>query len=337
MRWFEKKWPALLFFPLSLLYGGVTALRNVCYDIGVFKRLRVDCPVISVGNITVGGTGKTPTVQMLVHVLLNRGKRPVIISRGYGRKSKGTVIVSDGRKVIASAAEAGDEPLMLAQNCRGAAVIVDADRVRAAKLAIERFQPDAIVLDDGFQHRRLARDLDIVVVRGKQPFGNGFCLPAGPLREPLTSLARADLLLVTGAEKEPLPINASLPTVKARYEMIDCISASGKAIAGRDLAGKRAVAFCGLGNPNNFYQMMQSAGVNLCRLLTFNDHHSYAERDLDMINKTAQDNQAELILTTEKDWVKLESARLDERWMRVRMVLEVDDLLPIMSRFEKII
>lgn len=339
MRWFDKKWPALLLFPLSLLYGGVMELRNAFYHLGIFKSRRVACPVISVGNITVGGTGKTPAVQMLVNELLKRGKRPVIISRGYGRKSKGTVVVSDGKTVFASAAEAGDEPLMLAHNCPGTAVIVDADRVRAAELAIERFQPDVIVLDDGFQHRKIARDVDIVAVRRTQPFGNGFCLPAGPLREPLHHLFRAHLVLVTGDDDAPLPNleKYQLSIVTAHYEMIDCVSVSGAVLSPDELVGRRALVFCGLGNPHNFLKTVKNIGVNISCFKTFKDHHIFDERDIAAIKRAADDEQVELILTTEKDWVKLETSWMDARWMRVRMALKSVDSKLFVSRFEKII
>lgn len=338
MRWFETKWPALLLSPLAAVYVFFVQLRNFFYDLGWLKSERVNCVVISVGNITVGGTGKTPAVQFLVNDLKDRGKTVVIISRGYGRKSRETVVVSDGCRILASVTEAGDEPLMLAHNCPGAVIIVDSNRVRAAKLAVLRFKPDVIVLDDAFQHRKIARDLNIVALRRSQPFGNGFCLPVGPLREPLFNIRRADLLLVTGDENLPLPALEKFhrPVLTAGYEVTDLMSINGKITEPSALFGKKAIVFCGLANPKNFHLTLEKTGVNICAFLTFKDHYFYTARDIDMIKIKVDQLEADVVMTTEKDWVKLSESWLDERWLKVRVVLSISKNFDWVSLVEKI-
>ncbi len=198
MAFFDTKWPAALLWPLSRLYGSAIGRRNRRYDTGQAAASRLPSPVISVGNLVVGGTGKTPTVVFLARWLQERGKKVCVISRGYRRKSKGLVLVADGERICSTAELSGDEPILLAQELPGAVVVVDADRVEAGRYAIQRFKPDLILLDDGFQHRRLHRDLDIVTFKGVQDLGNGWLLPAGPLREPAASLDRADLFWFNG-------------------------------------------------------------------------------------------------------------------------------------------
>jgi tetraacyldisaccharide 4'-kinase len=338
MRWFETKWPAVLLFPLAALYAFLVQLRNFFYDQGWLKSQRVICAVISVGNITVGGTGKTPAVQFLANDLKARGKTVAVISRGYGRESRGSVVVADGCSILASVTEAGDEPLMLAHNCPGAVVIVDSNRVRAAKLAILQFKVNVIVLDDGFQHRKIARDLNIVALRRTQSFGNGFCLPAGPLREPLFNIRRADLLLVTGDENLPMPELEKFhrPVLSAGYELTDFMSVNGNVIEASALFNKRAVVFCGLANPQNFSSTLEKTGVKICEFLTFKDHYFYTSRDILEIKSKVDQLKADVVLTTEKDWVKLSESWLDERWLKVRMTLNLKNRAAIVSLIEKI-
>jgi tetraacyldisaccharide-1-P 4'-kinase len=192
----------LLLIPLSWLYTVGIQLRNVLYTHGVFKARRLPCRVISVGNITVGGTGKTPTVITIVKYLQREGIRVVVLLRGYKRHAREKVtIVSDGEKVCVSPAESGDEAYMMAENLNGVPVIVGKCRYLAGQVALERFKVDVLLLDDGFQHRQLARDLDILTLSATHPFGSPeMLIPAGTLREPPSSLRRADLILLTHAD-----------------------------------------------------------------------------------------------------------------------------------------
>ena len=173
-------------------------LRALFYEIGIFRVKRLPLPVISVGNITMGGTGKTPTVILIARELMARGKRVAVLTRGYGGSLEGeTRIVSDGEKLFLSPAEAGDEPCLLASSLPGLMVVMGSDRYRAGCLALKELSPDCFILDDGFQHQRLGRDLDILLLDGTAPFNNGWTLPAGFLREPISAVSRADLVILT--------------------------------------------------------------------------------------------------------------------------------------------
>ncbi len=199
---------------LSLPYGGAVAARNRLYDEGLLKQEKLPCPVISVGNLTVGGTGKTPTVIFMAHLLRDHGYRPAVLSRGYGGNANAPVnVVSDGNQILMGWREAGDEPILIARAAPGIPVLTGSRRLLTGRAAVETFGADALILDDAFQHRSLFRDIDIVLLDAARPFGNGFLLPRGPLREPPDSLRRADILLRTGdAENvEPLREAASVP------------------------------------------------------------------------------------------------------------------------------
>ena len=299
MTLFERKWPALLLWPLSNIYRFFVAIRNLFYDIGLFKSYAVDAFVISVGNITVGGTGKTPTVQYLANTFISLNKKVAIISRGYGRQSRGTVLVSDGQRIVVSVADAGDEPFLLAQSCRGAVVFVDSNRVRAAEFAVDRFKPDVIVLDDAFQHRRIERDFDLLTFRAGNPVGNGFCLPAGPLREPVRNISRAHALLFNGSGgPEKSKFAGKMPHIFfAEYRpraLLSQYSESELAI----LREKRVYAFCGLANPVGFKDTLEKLNVNLLGFTAFKDHHSFNTKDVLKIKKAAAELSAEIIVTT---------------------------------------
>ena len=188
--------------PLGWLYGRIADLRNALYDRGVLRSHPLAARTISIGNITTGGTGKTPLVAHVAEILAERGEKVCILTRGYGRENpKDRVLVSDGVNVLADAKQGGDEPVELARKLLGKAVVVaDADRVSAAKWAKEKFGVTAFVLDDGFQHRRAERDVDIICIDATNPFGGGKMLPAGRLREPLHNLERADAVVITSAD-----------------------------------------------------------------------------------------------------------------------------------------
>ena len=196
MDYFTRKWPGIFLWPFSLLYGLGMQARNFCYEKKIFKTHKVDCPVISVGNITVGGTGKTPTVAYLAKWFLAKGKKVAVLSRGYARASKGTVVVATYKGIVSNVKSAGDEAFMLSQQLKGVPIVVDENRVRGAEKLVRQFAPDIILLDDGFQHRRLFRDVDILSINAGFGLGNGFVLPAGPLREFAFNMKRGDLYWV---------------------------------------------------------------------------------------------------------------------------------------------
>src|SRR5690242_9640252 len=255
--------------PFGALYSAAVKARAAGYQNHFLKTHRVSAPVISVGNITVGGTGKTPLVQWLAERLADRGQKVCILTRGYRRENvKQQVIVSDGEHVLSDVAHAGDEPMMLAQSLmRKSAVVCHADRVAAAAWAIEHFKSDVLLLDDGFQHRRLARDLDIVTIDATNPFGNGRLLPAGILREPIKSLSRADCIVLTRIPDEGVTnladrvrslTNASIFQSRMTIQGFHWLDANKH---GKDASDVRqpVAAFCGIGNPRAFFEQLRAA------------------------------------------------------------------------------
>lgn len=323
-------------YTLSLAYGGAVRLRNVLYDGGLLGVKRLPRPVVSVGNITAGGTGKTPMVIFLTKLLRERGYRPAVLSRGYRGKGEGRVnVVSDGDHVTASPAEAGDEPFLIASST-GAAVLTGADRFATGSHAVERLGADILVLDDAFQHRRLFRDVDILLLDADRPFGNRCLLPRGPLREPVNGLIRADMIVLTRSgedsgespvegelrakypgipvfravrqPKEIVPLSAgSFPPIQA-----DPLESSPSSPQKREqgfpsesLQGRRVCAFAGIANPDSFRKTLASLGAETVAFLTFPDHHRYRVEDIEAVRKAAEKGKCEITLTTEKDGVKL--------------------------------
>ena len=307
-------------FALSFIYGGIIRLRVMAYQKRVLKSNALPRPALSVGNITTGGTGKTPTVIALARLFRQRGLRVAILTRGYRRKSAAAhlVVTTDS-----TADEVGDEPLLIWKslnqcepNAAEIPVIVGSDRHASGLLALERFQPDIFLLDDGFQHLRLRRDCDLVLIDATNPFGGGRVLPAGFLREPLTQLARASAFVITRSDEiaDCAPILATLrrinPAAPVFYGVhaFDALRRIGEN-APTDLAefqGKRLLAVCGLGNPASFQRLIRGCGLTLAATLDFHDHHRYAEEDIQHINAMIRQYGIDGILTTEKDEPKLQ-------------------------------
>ncbi len=271
--------------------------------------------VISVGNITLGGTGKTPLVALLARILQEREKRVAVLSRGYRRRGKGIKIVSDGKKILSNPQEAGDEPYLLARNLNTIPVIVGKDRVQAGRLATEKFASEILLLDDGFQYLKLKRDLDIVVIDAANPFGNGHLLPRGILREPLSSLKRAHLFCLTRVDQARKlgELENRLNTVNPETPIVECIHRpcflrklpDGPQVGLERVSGRRVVAFSAVGNPEGFEQSLVGLGAQLVGRMRFKDHHRYSVKDLERIARLAQNSQAQMIVTTGKDSVNL--------------------------------
>lgn len=302
---------------ISMPYRAVVGLRNELYDHGVRRIEKLDCPVISVGNITVGGTGKTPMVIAIARLLLEKGHHPAVISRGYGGKAgNGVRIVSDGHEIKAGYREAGEEAVLIANSVADVPVLTNPDRTLAGRVALKRFGIDMLILDDAFQHRRLHRDLDIVMVDALRPFANGLMLPAGPLRESSASLHRAHILIRTGPDRSSheQPDDAALFRKAGFHGIIlrgvhkpqALIHPTGKDILPLDtLRGKKIVAFSGIGRPEHFRKTLLDLGAELAAFHTFPDHHAYRTADLEQIQDTFRQSGASWIITTQKDQVKL--------------------------------
>jgi tetraacyldisaccharide 4'-kinase len=322
-----------VFSILGKIYGGVMNTRNRLYDKGVFDSFDLGARTISVGNITTGGTGKTPLVAYIAKYLIEKGETVCILTRGYGRRDpKKRVLVSAGRNILAVPGDAGDEPVELAKKLNGKAVIIaDADRVSAGEWAKREFGVTRFVLDDGFQHRRVKRDLDIVCIDATNPFGGGEVLPAGRLREPLGNLARADAIVITRSdlvenisnlrsEISNLAPDAKIFAAQNRSQIFDIKTGSKVSV------GEEAVlAFCGLGNPEGFFKQIALDGIDVLSKRSFRDHYQYEQSDIDDLEQEARRVGADRFLTTAKDAVKLSDLNFEIPILVMEINVEIDD------------
>lgn len=288
----------------SLGYRAAIAVRNLGYDRGWLEVHRAGVPVVSVGNLTVGGTGKTPMVEWVARWFRRRARRVVILSRGYGQVEG-----------------LNDEGRVLEENLPDVPHLQDPDRVRSARIAVEELEAEVLVLDDGFQHRRLARDLDLVLLDALEPWGLRHLLPRGLLREPPSSLRRADLVvlsradLVSPVERSAIRAAAErrvgdLRWVEARHAPMNLVDSEGVVYPLDEIEGQPLAAFCGIGNPESFRRTLAPLCGSLLDLRVFPDHHAYDAADVESLIAWAQSIGADLVLTTQKDLVKLRCARL---------------------------
>jgi tetraacyldisaccharide 4'-kinase len=298
---------------LESVYSIGVGLRNRAYDMEAFKSVRIPLKIISVGNLTVGGSGKTPFVDLVVRKLIPR--RAGILSRGYGGKSGEPVhVVSDGSSLSSPPPVSADEPYMLARKLKGVPVVCAPDRETGATFMAKRFGLDAIVLDDGFQRRSVHRDLDILLVDATAPFGSARLIPLGPLREPVTGARRADIIVITNAK------NAGKDRIESLKKDIRAAAGADKPIVtaggrgtgffGVDGSQVRAPTgpaflFCGIANPDRFEESLISEGVAVAGRMVFPDHHQYSNDDIARIFHEARKSGAVAIITTEKDTARL--------------------------------
>lgn len=322
--------------PLSLLYGAVTRTRLSLYRRGTFQTTKLDRPVISIGNITTGGTGKTPLVEYVAKTIAKQGKKVCILTRGYGRKDPHLqVIVSDGYGVLASPDEAGDEPYLLATKLAGlSAVISSADRIAAAREAIKDFGTDCFVLDDGFQHLRLARDLNVVTIDATNPWGGGRLLPHGRLRESTEGMRRADCVVLTRCDllasvdalrEDVSRLTGGKPVFESQMRMVRVTPLKN---GGETLVPPgRVAAFCAIGNPRSFFESLRQAGYELAIERSFPDHHVYSQEEIDSVNRAAKDAGANVLITTAKDAVKLRTLSFSMPCYVVEIEIAIDNLV----------
>jgi tetraacyldisaccharide 4'-kinase len=287
---------------LSKLYGAVMARRNARFDAHTRPIVEIDAPVISVGNISAGGTGKTPVVHLVVDLLRAAGRRPAVVLRGYRRRSRGLVVVHNGERILVTSDVSGDEAMLHAMRLN-VPVVVSEDKVEAAAWAAGTLPCDVVVVDDGFQHRALHRDLDIVLV--DEASLHGQLLPKGRLREPLTSLHRADVVLCMGAVR-PDDVR---PWVRREALVFPCRMETDVAVMATDRStilppGASVLPAAGIANPDRFVRSLTQAGYRVGEPMLFRDHHRYTKRDLDRLCAAAAASSSTLVVT-DKDAVKL--------------------------------
>jgi tetraacyldisaccharide 4'-kinase len=315
-------------------WGGERRMRRYCA-----QRRTLDAPVISVGNLTMGGTGKTPCVLRLAELLRREGRRPGILTRGYGREApEKSLVLAAGSKVASYLS--GDEPQLFVRSGL-APVGVGADRVHTGTLLLQNFDVDVLLLDDGFQHVRLARNVDIVLIDALQPFGGGGLFPLGRLREPLSGLARAHIVLITRSafsdlvpaiEREVRRWNSGAPVFRAGVRPLAWVEhATGEEFPLDAPPFRRAGAFCGLGNPLSFRRTLAMVGIEPAAWVEFEDHHKYRPGEIERIAEQTRGAGGDAMLTTEKDMVNLcaecdsLAAPLKIYWLKVGMEIERED------------
>ena len=306
--------------PISPLYSSLMSCRAACYQKNLFKQHIVGVPVISVGNLTMGGTGKTPMVMMLARQLQEAGYNPGIISRGYGGEAKNDVnVVSDGQSVRLSAAEAGDEPCLLAAMLPGIPVLTGKKRILPCQAAVSNYGVDIILLDDGFQHLSVKRNVDIVLFNATVLAGNSRVFPAGDLREPVKALNRTDLFVLTGVNDENQERSEAfetllqqrfpaIPVFSVKNNLPEILTIDNQAVPIEELANP--LSFCGIANPERFFSSLSALGIQPDAQVIFRDHVKYGDKELGRLKSEIASKDIDCIITTSKDLVKLRGVDL---------------------------
>lgn len=299
---------------LSSIYRVIVQLRNRAYESGLLRTRRAPVPVISVGNITAGGSGKTPVVEHVLHQLIARDVKPAVLTRGYRRESKGLVVVSDGSGRYSDTRESGDEAMQIARKFPAVPVIACEKRNAGARHAIDHCGAEVLVLDDAFQHRAIARDLDIVVFDASEERDRHRMLPVGRLREPLGNLARADLIVLSRCDSavdcdavaQSVCAHTEAPAVRTAFAVHSLrMLESGERSDPNALEGRDVFAFCGIGTPAAFEHTLRSLGMNVRELVSFRDHHWYSIEDMQRLIRRSEELGVDALLTTEKDAVRI--------------------------------
>ena len=323
---------------LAYVYSAGLKAYLLPYRIGIRRQAQLPCPVISIGNLSVGGTGKTPMTQLVCRLLTKRGVKPCILSRGYrGKHEYGQGVVSTESRVELNASDAGDEAYLLARSLPGVPVIVGKDRRKTGRMAIERFHPDAVVLDDGMQFYQLRRDLDIVLIDAQRPFDNGWTFPRGLLREPPSHIRRAGCVVITNVDKvdqrslgqvrqQVERLARTLPIFEARYcarRLAPLDGSSDRTVEW--LRGRKVAALSGLGNPENFERQIIAGGGVIVHSLRLGDHDQPTMTALTEMMEEAQRSGAEAIIVTEKDAVKLPPIGRPLPFLSLEVAMQIDD------------
>ena len=341
-----------VFFVLSRVYRNVIQFRLWMYDKGIHRRMPLGCLVVSIGNLTCGGTGKTPVVEVFAKTLAAKGRKVAILSRGYksrdrtfweklkvwSRSNNNEVpprIVSDGENLLLNSSTAGDEPYMLASNLQNVVVLVDKDRVKSGRYAINKFEVDTLILDDGFQYLDLKPHINIVLVDSTQPFHNHHVLPRGLLREPIKNLRRADYIFLTKSNggNHLRHLKKFVEHHNRNAEIIECchkplylenVFERGERISLEELKSKKIATISGIAAPESFEKFLCDYGAHIVYSKNFTDHHNYAQQEIiDFIVK-AKKSKAKIILTTEKDAVRMpQLSRRDIQFFFLRIEIDI--------------
>jgi len=345
MTWLEELWwreerarPRALLPALAAaeaLFRAAGAVRGALYDARILRQVSAPAPVISIGNLAVGGAGKTPATIAVAERLRGRGREVAVLSRGYGARRAGARVVSDGQRVLLSEEEAGDEPLLVARRLPGARVLCGPSRSELGRRAVEQLGADALLLDDGFQHRALARDLDLVVVDAASPVGNGRLLPRGPNREPWGALARAQLAWISRADQVAperlaalcarLRVATGRDPVVSRHAVTDVRDGTLARSRGVEaLRGKRVLLACALARPDGFRATLASLGAEVAAERVFRDHHRFSGSEVEGLLREARLAACDAVASTEKDAVRLTArSAADPLWHVVRIEAEI--------------
>ena len=321
-----------LLIPLSFLYWLVVEIRNFlfCHQL-LLKTAKLNCFLISIGNITAGGTGKTPITIFLAKQLLKKEREIAVIARGYKKKGNG-FLVSNKREILLEPGESGDEAGLLAKNLSGIPILIGRNRKELTKIALNNFKADTIILDDAFHYRYLKKDCEIVVLDSTNPFSNKRLLPAGLLREPLSSLKYADCFWLNhinlvdqekldGLKKSLKEINPGANVVESFYQPVSLVDSSGKVSEISAIFGKEVWLLAGIGNPSTFENLVKDLGVKIKGKSFFHDHHWYKNRDLKKISRKDFD----ILLTTEKDLIKLKELVFPKPILALRIEVKIKD------------
>ena len=305
--------------PFVPIYWVMIFLKNYFYDYNFIKTKALGIPVISIGNLTLGGTGKTPLTIFIAQHLKRKGIRVGILSRGYKRKSKGTQLVTDGAKILAGYECYGDEAYLMSKKVKDVPIVVDKNRFRGGKYLVKQFNLDLIILDDGYQHRSLERSLDILLINCLDKTSNYKLFPLGNLREPLKNLTRANIIIKTKSNlKSDLKINFNKIIDRAQIDSFSCgfetyISSrfTNNQFIKTDLKNKRVLIICGIGDPLSFTKSVLNMNCNIVKQLNFNDHFNYNQSIWERVESLSIKLGAKYILTTEKDWIKIENLKIN--------------------------
>ncbi len=331
---------SFILFILSVFYSLSQRIRAFLYKKGLLRVEMIGARVISVGNVTTGGTGKTPAVMSIAQIAKGRGFNVAILTRGYMGRAKGIDAVTDGSEILLNYRDAGDEPYLMAKKLSGIPVIKGKDRCLSARFAADRFGSDLFILDDGFQHLKLHRDINILLIDATDPFGNGHILPRGILREPLESMRRADIIVLTKTDLSKRNTetmdkikryNPTAPIFFSHYRPLDLVDMKGNNIEVKSLRGKSLFIFSGLANHSSLRLLLEMSGTKVSGELTYPDHYNYSKKDIEEIMSRAANLNADMIVTTEKDLVRIprqepgtqDSELLNKMWaLRIEFIIE---------------